>query len=266
MELPAADELLDDGLSFAASSASRERLQAGIGSMERLIAVCQARVVELAEYLSHTSSVPEADVAAAGRMSLRQGAKIVKRAKTLSAAPSLTASFASGNVSAGHVDAFGSTLARVSETVAAKLIADESRLTTIAERTTPDRFAKTLADEVRRLEAPDDEAERVSQQKAAVRLVSFLDDAGMGRWLVWLDPETYAQLEPLLDAQVNALFFNRVPEHCPKDPLAETAVPSGQGADLAADQRRGALDPSRDDRCPRRTCHPDPVRVRGARR
>ena len=219
MEFAAAQVLLDEGMSFDIAAASRERLESAIGSMQRLIAVCQARVVALAARLGDFTTCPDAPVAAAGRMSPRGASNVMKRARTVERVPELGKSFAEGKVSSDHVDALGSALARVSPSVADQLAADGDRLALIAERTTPDRFAKVLADETRRLEAEADETERVARLKAAVRLKSFVDDAGMGRWLAWLDPDTYAMLEPLIDAQVNALFHDRPPEHCPTDPI-----------------------------------------------
>ena len=66
MELSAAHGLLDDGLSFDATVASRDELQAGVAAVRRLMSVLQARAAVLACEMRRVSPDPTSDVAAAG--------------------------------------------------------------------------------------------------------------------------------------------------------------------------------------------------------
>jgi hypothetical protein len=104
------------------------------------------------------------------------------------------------------------------------LVGDAGRLLLIAEQSTPDEFARTLRDEVRRLDSDGDAEDRLQRQRRAVRLSSWVDRAsGMGRWSAIWDPQTMVSLENRLDAQVDALFHDTPPEGCPSDLLEKQA-------------------------------------------
>ena len=223
MDLAVAHGLLDDGLSFDATVASRAELQAGVAVVRRLMSVLQARLSVLAREMRRVSPDPTSDTATAGRTSARDAERAARRADSAAKVPELADSFAAGNVSGEHVDALGTALAATSTAVALQLTGEGVWLTRLAERTTPERFAKTLRAEIHHLETGDDETERVARRKAAVRLRSWLDEFGMGHWAATWDPDTFHQLETILDAQIEVLFHDAVPEHCPTDPLEKQA-------------------------------------------
>ena len=83
-----------------------------------------------------------------------------------------------------------------------------------------DEFARTVRAEARRLETDADGLERLERQRRAVRMNSWTDrDTGMRRWRNRWDPETAVRLEARLDAQVEAMFHDRLPDGCPTDLL-----------------------------------------------
>ena len=223
MELSAAHGLLDDGLSFDATVASHDQLQAAVAAVRRLMSVLQARAAVLACEMRRVSPDPTSDVAAAARTSARDADRAARRADTAAKVPELAEAFTAGTVSGEHVDALGNALGATSNTVALRLTGDGVWLRRLAERTTPERFAKAIREEIHRIETAADEAERVARRKAAVRLRSWLDEFGMGRWAATFDPDTYHQLETILDTQTEVLFHDAVPEHCPSDPIDKQA-------------------------------------------
>jgi hypothetical protein len=145
-------------------------------------------------------------------------------------------------VSGEHVDVLTRTLREVAPPVREKLIDQAKRLVGIAERTTPDEFARRLRDETRRLERDGDGVERLERQRRAIRCNSWIDKAtGMGRWSVTLDPATWLALDGRLDAHIEAMFHDAHPQGCPTDPFekqsflrahALLALLNGEGAKL----------------------------------
>jgi hypothetical protein len=180
----------------------------------------EGREVDLVQRIAEVSSFPEKSFAEAANTSLRNGGQVLERAQTAASVPELGASLADGRVSGDHVDVLTRTLRGLTPPLREQLIEEGERLAKIAERSTPDEFARSVRETARRLETASDGLDRLERQKRAIRFSSFIDkETGMGRWQATWDPETMVQLETKIDNQLQAMFHDRQPEGCPTDLL-----------------------------------------------
>jgi hypothetical protein len=224
MELGAVQRLVERVAGVDAGCADRVVLEAAVGDVRRLRSWVEAREVAFAERIAEVSSFPEKSLADASRSSIRNAEQILRRAETAGELPGFAGSLDGGRVTGEHVDVFGRTLRNLDPVQRELLVGDAARLLLIAEQSTPDEFARTLRDEVRRLDSDGDAEDRLQRQRRAVRLSSWVDRAsGMGRWSAIWDPQTMVSLENRLDAQVDALFHDTPPEGCPTDLLEKQA-------------------------------------------
>jgi hypothetical protein len=144
--------------------------------------------------------------------------RTLDRAKLLAKTPELSVALANGDVTAGHVDAFGRALRKLEPAQQAALLAREGDLADVAAASTVEAFAKHVQNEATRLQA-DDGSDRLERQKLAVRLRSWVDSEGMWNLAGRYDPLTGAQLSKRLDTIVDALFAELTPPGCPSDPI-----------------------------------------------
>jgi hypothetical protein len=149
-------------------------------------------------------------------VSARDAAKVLERAATAQAAPALGAALANGDVCAAHVDELTRAAKRLDPAQAATLLSDRS-LADAAVGITPQGFRAVLDDEVRRLQG-DDGVGEYQRQCANVRLRTGVAADGMVFLSGRFDPVTGVRLQNRLDHELNRLFAERVPEHCPADP------------------------------------------------
>ncbi len=199
-------------------------LRGGLGDVGRLLAWCHDRQAAFAACVAERSPSGELAVAEAGRLGWREAGGAVVRAETAAAVPSFGAAFGEGHVSAAHVDVLTRGLRQLDSDGRAALAGQGARLALIAQHVSADEFAKSVRAEVRRLTRDEDAEARLVRQKRATRLTTWIDkDIGMGRWAGFFDPETALRLESVLDAQVEACFHDRAPEHCPADPIDKQA-------------------------------------------
>ena len=215
-------------------------LRAAVEDVRRLKSWVEGREVALARRMAAVSSFPEKSLAEAGRTSLRDGERMLDRAATTAAVPSLGASLDAGRVSGEHVDVLTRALRQLQPAVRARFADAAAGLVAIAEQVDVDEFARAVRAEARRLERDSDGLERLERQRRAVRLNSWVDKVtGMGRWSATWDPETMLRLQNRLDAQVEAMFHDTPPDGCPTDPiekqsylraLALLALLDGKGA------------------------------------
>ena len=204
--------------------ADRVALETAAGDVRRLKSWVEGREVAIARLLAKVSSFPEKSLADAGRSSMRQAGEVLQRAEIAERVPGFGVSLDAGRVSAEHVDVLGRALRKLEPDVRAKLEEDSERLLLIAEHSTAEEFARTVRDDVRRLERDGEADARLERQRRAIRLNTWLDRAtGMGRWSATWDPETMVRLENRLDAQVEAMFHDRLPDGCPSDLLEKQA-------------------------------------------
>jgi Domain of unknown function (DUF222) len=207
-----------------ATCADSGLLKAGLDDLRRLKAWVAGREVAFARRISASSSFPEKSLAEAGRTSLRDGEKLLKRAETAEAVPGLGESLDAGRVSGEHVDVLSRALRQLVPAIRPRLLEKAPGLVSIAENCSPDEFARAVRDAAHQLERDGDGLERLERQRRAIRLNSWTDKVtGMGHWSVAWDPATMLKLDGRLQAQVEALFHDSVPEGCPTDLLEKQA-------------------------------------------
>jgi len=191
-----------------------------VSELARLRAWVDSRDVAAAKLVSEMSSFPEKSLADAGRTGLREAGQTIRRAETVDQVPEFGKALDAGRLSGAHVDVLTRALGRLEPDQRGGLIGQAASLVLIAEHATPDEFARTVRNEIRRLEQPGDGVERLQRQKRAIRFNSFIDnDTGMGRWQATWDPETMVRLETRIDHQLQAMFHDRQPDCCPTDPM-----------------------------------------------
>jgi len=213
-------ELVDRAAEVDASCTDCAVLAAAVADLRRLKSWVEGREVDLVQRIAEVSSFPEKSFAEAANTSLRNGGQVLERAQTAASVPELGASLADGRVSGDHVDVLTRTLRGLTPPLREQLIEEGERLAKIAERSTPDEFARSVRETARRLETASDGLDRLERQKRAIRFSSFIDkETGMGRWQATWDPETMVQLETKIDNQLQAMFHDRRPEGCPTDLL-----------------------------------------------
>ena len=88
------------------------------------------------------------------RTGLREAGQTMRRAETVDQVPEFGASLDAGRLSGAHVDVLTRALGRLEPDQRGGLIGQASSLVLIAEHATPDEFARTVRNEIRRLEQP----------------------------------------------------------------------------------------------------------------
>ena len=224
MELCEVQRLVGRVAAIDDSCTDRAALEIAAGEVRRLKSWIEGREVAVARLLAKVSSFPQKSFADAGRIDLRQAERVLRRSEITEQVPGLGVALNTGRVSAEHVDVLGRALRKLQPDMHAALLEQTPRLLLIAEHATPDEFARTVGDDVRRLQRDDDADSRLERQRREIRLNTWLDRAtGMGRWSGVWDPETMVRLENRLDAQVQAMFHDRPPDGCPTDLLEKQA-------------------------------------------
>ena len=199
---------------------SRTEVNAALKSLAKVRSWADARHVVLTRRLKHIADTspevaPQADVAAASRSGRRDADRAVARVDALDSVPELETSLEAGGVSGAHVDVLANALSGLKPEDQEALAADADRLVAIAERCTPEEFAKVLRREVARLDARSGE-ERLIRQRSNTRLRYWFDrDTGMWHLRGEFDPETGLHLQGRIDNTVEALFHAAVPDTCP---------------------------------------------------
>lgn len=183
-------------------------------------------------------SFPERTIAECTRSSLNDAVKAKERSETLDAVPSFADALDAASVTPAHVDAItraGKPLDADQRTELFERVAD---LVDLASAATVEEFRRRLSLEVRSIQA-DDGIARLERQRRATRLRTWTDAEGMCRFDGRFDAVLGVLLAAKLDAAVEALFAEAVPETCPSDPVEKQAhlralawarLVSGQGA------------------------------------
>jgi Domain of unknown function (DUF222) len=177
-----------------------------------------AQLAGLIGQLSDVEAFPEAAIADAARCSLAQANKDRERSDTLAATPSMADALGDGAITAGHVDAVTRGSKKLDEERRDEFIERVEELVDVAAAATVDQFSKRLDLEIRRLQSESGE-ERLTRQKQRVRVSTWTDNDGMWNIRGSFDPVTGIALASKLDNAIQALFSERVPEHCPSDPV-----------------------------------------------
>jgi Domain of unknown function (DUF222)/HNH endonuclease len=122
---------------------------------------------------------PAADVhTRCGGISAKDARRRERRAEALEAAPALAERLAGGEVSAAHADAFADATWRLDEATRQAFVDQQEGLAAEAATMTPEEFARTCRQAVRRVER-DGGVERDRRQRRETRLTTRVDLDGM---------------------------------------------------------------------------------------
>jgi hypothetical protein len=215
MERTSVLALVDEVCRLDAASHDRAAWVAAASAARRLRGWLDAFDVSFARAMAATGPCADDAIARATLTSSRDAARTLERAATATAAPTMAAALAEGEVTAAHVDELTRAAKRLEPAQRAALLADAD-LSRAAVGLTPNGYRMILDDEVRRLQADEGMAE-FDRQQAAVRL--RLGERSDGMWFVsgCLDPVSGLRLRNRLANEVDRRFAERTPPHCPTD-------------------------------------------------
>ena len=198
----------------------RDGVNAALCSVARIhswLEVKQAHLVRRLKALAEASAcvVPEADIAAATRTSRGDAERMSKRADALGALPEIESALSTGQLSASHVDALARTMRDLTPEQRTLFAAQGAQHATIAQRSTPEQFARYLRREAQRFSKRAGE-DRLTQQRKNSGVRWWLDsDTGMWVLRAELDPETGLIMQGRLENAVDTLFRSGIPDTCP---------------------------------------------------
>lgn len=203
------------------SSAGRGTVEATLADLVKVQAWVDTYKVRCARRLQELAKVvpllPEEVLAGAGRTTASDAGRTVKRADTLSQVPQLETALGEGTITAAHVDVVTRAAARLEPSQLGELAAHGERLTELARRSTPERFADSVARIINRI-GDDDGVARFERQRRATFLKTWTDaNSGMICGRFEFDPETGLSLVRRLDKAVERLFRTALPDTCPTD-------------------------------------------------
>ena len=199
-------------------AASAATISSGLVAVREAQAWLDAQHAGLVAQLRQVDSFPEKTIADAAKTSLGQASKSTERSATLDATPGLGAALGDGAITAGHIDAVTRTSKRLDPAKRDALFERADALANVAVAATVDEFARRLELEAKRLDDLDGQ-ERLERQRRAARARSWVDAEGMWNLSARLDPLTGVKVAARLDATVEALFAESVPDGCPQDPI-----------------------------------------------
>ena len=209
-------------------AASPAAISSGLVAVREIEAWCAAQHAGLVAQLRQVDSFPEKTIAEAAKTSLGQASKTTERSATLDATPGLGAALGDGAITAGHIDALTRTSKRLDPDKRDALFERADALAAVAAAATVDEFARRLELEAKRLDDTDGD-ERLERQRRAARARSWVDTDGMWNLTARLDPVTGIKVAARLDATVEALFAESVPDSCPQDPIEKQRHLLAQG-------------------------------------
>jgi len=190
----------------------------GLVAIREARAWLDAQQAAMVSALRVIDSFPEHTLADTDRTSVGSAAKTTERSDTLGSTPKLAAALADGAITAGHVDAVTRAGKKLGAEKRGALLDRADALTDVARAGTVDEFARRIDNEARRLQESDG-MDRLERQRRNVRARSWVDPDGMWKLLLTFDPLTGARIASRIDAVVEALFAEAVPEECPTDPI-----------------------------------------------
>ncbi len=200
-------------------TAGRSAIEAAITASAQLKSWLAAADARLATALAEQVSFPETAIAACTRESLRDAARAKERSDTLGKVPSLAGALDDAAITPGHVDAVTrATKGLDDDDQRAKLLNRVDSMIDVASAATVEEFRRRLALEVKNIQR-DDGMARLERERRATRLRTWVDAEGMWRFDGRFDPVTGVALAARLDAAVQALFAEAVPDTCPSDPI-----------------------------------------------
>ena len=200
-------------------SRSESVLRAGLVDIEAIRSWASAAEAQIVSQLGVVSPMPEASIAEATRSSINAASRTCERSSTLDTAGGFDDALTKGSIVTGHVDALTKAAKKLDDKAQRQELFERSEgLLADAERSTIAQFAKTLAREVKAIQA-DDGMERLERQRRATTMSAWVDDDGMWNLRAKFDPLTGVKLSNAIDRTLNAVFAEAVPESCPADPV-----------------------------------------------
>ena len=223
-------------------AADADLIRSGLVAVREAKAWLDSQHAGLVRRLGDVESFPEHAVAEAAKASLGQAAKSTERAKMLDATPKLADALDDGAITADHVDAVTRASKKLDGAKRDELIARADALVDVATAGTVDEFARRLDLEAKKLQEGDG-LDRLERQRRNARARSWVDAEGMWNLSVKLDPLTGVRVAARIDAMVQALFANVVPDECPTDPIEKQRYLAAQAvAQLLLDDALGRAD------------------------
>ncbi|MFW2336011.1 HNH endonuclease [Ilumatobacter sp.] len=202
------------------SSASRSAIESAITASAEIKAWLAAADARLATALAAEVSFPEQTIADCTRESVRDAAKTRERADTLGKVPGFADALDAAAITAGHVDAITSKAKPLTDDQRTEYFDRVAGLVDVASAATVDEFRTRLAMEARATER-DDGTERLERQRRKTGVRVWTDAEGMWRFDGRFDPLAGVELDARLEAAVQSLFAEAVPDTCPTDPVLE---------------------------------------------
>ncbi len=193
-------------------------IKSGLVAVREVRAWCDAQHAGLVRSLRSVDSFPEQTVAAASKMSLGQAAKSTERSATLDATPKLAGALDDGAITAEHIDAVTRASKKLDGAKRVELIRRADALSDVATAGTVDEFARRLDLEAKRLQEGDG-LDRLERQRRNARVRSWVDPEGMWNLSAKFDPLTGVRIASRIDAMIQTLFGQAVPDECPQDPI-----------------------------------------------
>ena len=222
-------------------------ITSGLVAIREVRAWCDAQQAGLVRSLQAVDSFPEKTIADANKQSVGQAAKTTERSGTLDKTPKLADALDDGAITAEHVDAVTRASRKLDNDKRVEFIARADQLTDVAKAGTVNDFARRLDLEARRLEERDG-IDRLARQRRNARARSWVDNDGMWNLSAKFDPLTGVRIASRIDAMVQAIFGEHVPDECPEDPVEKQQYLAAQAvAKLLLDE---ALDSSDHDSGP----------------
>jgi hypothetical protein len=233
----------------------------GLVAIREVQAWCDAQHAMLVARLREVDSFPEQRIAAASKTSLGQAVKTTERSATLAITPTLAEALGDGAITAGHVDAVTKASKRLDGARRGELLERADSLAAVASAATVEEFSRRLELETRRLQ-DDDGIDRLARQRRNARARSWVDLEGMWNLSARFDPVTGVRMAARIDATVQAVFGETIPEGCPDDPIEKQRYLTAQAItrlllDNTLDNSDGDSSPSR----PSRSARPEFVAV-----
>ncbi len=204
---------------------SDDLIESGLVAVREVQAWADAQHGLLVAKLS-ADGFAEARVAKASKSSLGAAVKATQRSKTLAATPKLAGALGDGATTAAHIDVVTRAAALLPAAQRVQLLAQADTLVAVAAVSTPEQFARRVAIEVKRIQA-DDGCDRLERQRRNVRVSTWVDADGMWNLRGLFDPVTGVRVAAKLQATVEAMFAQTVPEGCPDDPFEKQRFLAG---------------------------------------
>lgn len=217
MDLAAVHTRIDEVGAFDPRCATLAETKAGLSAVHAARGWLQARELEMTQRLKDVSSFPENDLAIASRTKQKSATTVMKRAETVARMPEFGDGLSDGDISTEHLDAVTRALRGLNPEDRDVFVKRSGRLALVAGKSTPEEFEKTVQREADSI-AAEDGTDRLTRQKAAARVRTWVNKSGM--WCIYgqFDPETGIKIGGRLEAIVASKFAEQIPDGAPDDP------------------------------------------------